>query len=73
MVYQPTKGMLNVGDLFVCDCGVPIAKCTAPGVFESLIRAGGNISTITSQAVGGIVKIKCKKCLRGVNHIHTQE
>ena len=73
MAYQPTKGFVNVGEFFVCDCGIRLAKCVASGVYESLKKDGGQSSTITSQAVGGIVRIKCNKCGRGLNHINVQD
>ena len=73
MVYQPTTGFVNVGEFFVCNCGVRLVKCTAPGVYESLKKDNGRTSTVTCQAIGGTVKIKCNKCERGMDYIHIQE
>ena len=73
MTHTPTTGFVNVGEFFVCNCGVRLAKCVAPGVYETLKKDAGQSITITSQAVGGMVKIKCGKCGRGFNCLNIQE
>ena len=71
--FKPTTGIVNVGEFFVCNCGMRLAKHVRDGVYETIRRDSGQSTTVTSQAVGGVVSIQCNKCSRGMDYLHIQE
>ena len=73
MNHQPTTGYVKVGDFFVCNCRVRLAKHISSGMYEILRRDNGQSITLSCQAVGGIIKVKCNKCGRGFNYISVRD
>jgi len=71
--FIPTTGFVNIGDFFVCNCRVPLAKRTGLHEYQLIKFHSGKKVTITTQFDGGIFRVKCETCGRGFNYIQLRE
>ena len=65
--FSPTAGFVKVGEFFVCNCGLRIAKKTREGYQFAKNQRGQSIKIRMEFDHTG--KIKCEKCDRGFNCI----
>lgn len=70
--FTPTTGYVPIGEFFVCNCGVPLAK-RMPSGYELMKRDQGQVVKVTTQVTNGTIKIKCEKCGRGLNTIDARD
>ncbi len=59
----PTTGYVPVGKLFVCNCGIPLAKRNEDG-YELLKYYRGKPAKIKVE-FGSMGRVKCEECGRG--------
>ncbi len=71
--FIPTTGFVDIGELFVCNCNIPLAKRTGLHEYELIKFHNGQRVTINTQFEGGMTRIKCKKCGRGFVYIQVKE
>jgi hypothetical protein len=64
---KPTRGLLNIRDLFVCDCGVPLARKTGLFSYEIFKEHGRERVKIEIDIESG--GIRCTVCKRGPSHV----
>ena len=69
--FKPTTGMVNVGECFVCNCGIPLAKCLEDG-YELLKYYSGKQIKIKI-TYDSMIRVKCGVCGRGFAVINLQE
>ena len=69
--FTPTTGYVKVGEMFVCNCGVPLAKHTENG-YELLKYSRGQPVKIKVE-FGAMLRVKCEKCGRGFAHLRIQD
>jgi len=67
--FKPTTGFVDIGEYFVCNCGVPLAKFIDSG-WEIMKRDQGQVVKFTTKVTNGTIKIKCGVCERGMNFIN---
>lgn len=63
----PTTGFVHVGELFVCNCGIPLARNMGGKGYE-LIRFHDGKQVKIQMQFGDFLKVKCPTCGRGFNH-----
>lgn len=61
--FKPTTGMVNPGEYFVCNCGVPLAKCFEDGYEILKYHQGKPIKMKITY--GSMIRVKCEVCGRG--------
>ena len=61
---KPTTGPVNIGELFVCNCGIPLAKRTGIREYE-LVKIHNKERVPIKIEIGDMVKISCEICGRG--------
>lgn len=61
--FTPTTGYVKVGEMFVCNCGIPLAKHTEKGY--ELIKYSRGQSVKIKVEFGSMIQMKCEKCGRG--------
>ncbi len=71
--FTPTTGFVNIGEFFVCNCRVPLAKRTGLHEYQLIKFHSGKKVTITTQFDGGIFRVKCETCSRGFNYVQLKE
>ena len=71
MALQPTTGFVNIGEIFVCKCGIPLAKKTGPHSYEMMKFHAGKKVLIEQDIPNGMVR--CPICKRGFAHITVTE
>ena len=71
--FTPTKGFVNIGEFFVCNCGIPLVKRTGLHEYEWIKFHNNQRVAMRTQFEGGIMRIKCPKCGRGLNYIQLKE
>lgn len=68
---QPTTGPVPIGGLFVCNCGIPLAKKTGPHSYELMKFHAGRKVVIEQDIPNGVTR--CPICGRGFGHITVAE
>ena len=71
MAMQPTTGFVSIGGLFVCNCGIPLAKKTGPHSYEMMKFHAGKKVLIEQDISNGMVR--CPVCKRGFAHVTVSE
>lgn len=71
MKFEPTTGMVNVGEYFVCNCSIPLAKCLEDG-YELLKYHNGKPIKI-KVTYDSMIRVKCEVCGRGFAIINLEE
>jgi len=67
----PTTGKaLPVGNLFVCDCGIPLARRTGVREFEIIKFHRGQRSVVKTEFFDGSFDVACPACGRGFQFVH---
>ena len=70
--FIPTTGFVDIGEFFVCNCGIPLAKRTGLHEYEIIRYHDGKRTAVTTQ-FDSMFRVKCKTCNRGFNYIILKE
>lgn len=69
--FKPTTNIVNIGEYFVCNCSVPLAKCTEEG-YELLKYHNGKPIKVKI-TFDSMLRVKCEICGRGFAIINVSE
>ena len=70
--FVPTRGFVKIGEFFVCDCGIPLAKRTGIHEYE-IIRYHNGKQTKMKTEFDGMFHVKCETCNRGFAYLIVKE
>ena len=73
--FTPTTGFVNIGEFFVCNCSIPLAKRTGLHEYEVIRYHNGKRTAVTQRfdGEGYVFGMKCQTCGRGFNYIIVKE
>lgn len=70
--FKPTTGMVHEGECFVCNCGIPIAKCLGEDKYQLLKYYNGKQTKIRV-TYDSMIRVKCETCGRGFAVLNLNE
>ena len=68
---KPTTGYVDIGELFVCNCGIPIARRTGAHHYDLIRFHDGRKTSVNLEISNG--RIGCEVCGRGFAYITVTE
>jgi len=72
MPLTPTTGYVHPGELFVCNCGIPLARKTKDQGYE-LLKLHNGKSIKIQVTFGSMIQVKCPVCGRGFAHLRVSD
>jgi hypothetical protein len=68
----PTTGFVKPGEIFVCNCGIPLARKTLKGGYDLVKFYNGKQVSIEIK-FDGMLEVHCPVCRRGFAHLIVRE